>query len=77
MISQEWLEQERLRDPELFNIEYAANFSSSLSAFIDPQLVDAAINHERALPLVSKFYRCYVLSLDPAKGNRDSYTAYI
>jgi len=76
-ISHAWLEQEKARDPELFNIEYAANFSSSLSAFIDPQLVEAAINHDRSLPPVSKFYRCYVLSLDPAKGNRDSYTACI
>lgn len=44
-ISREWLEQEKARVPELFAIEYEANFSQSLAAFIDPSLVDAAINH--------------------------------
>lgn len=77
-ISREWLEQERARDPQLFDIEFAANFSQSLAAFIDPDLVDSAINHYRG-PLfpLPEFKGRYYLSLDPAKGGRDAYTACI
>lgn len=77
-ISREWLEQEKARDPELFAVEYGANFSQSLAAFIDPTLVDAAINHERGpLPPLPNFQGRYYLSLDPARGGRDDYTACI
>jgi len=77
-ISKEWLEQERLRDPELFNVEYGANFSQSLSAFLDPALVDEAVNRDRGpLPPLAKFRGKYFLSLDPAKGGRDAYTGCI
>ncbi len=77
-ISAEFLEQERRRDPELFSIEYGANFSQSLSGFVGGDLVDAAINSDRgSLPPLNKFIGSYYLSLDPAKGNRDAYTAVI
>jgi hypothetical protein len=77
-ISREWLEQEKARDSELFAIEYEANFSQSLAAFIDPGLVDIAINHYRSvLPPLHDFQGKYYLSLDPAKGGRDAYTACI
>jgi len=77
-ISREWLEQEKVRDPVLFAIEYGANFSQSLSAFLDPGLVEEAINCDRGplLPL-AKFRSKYFLALDPAKGGRDDYTACI
>lgn len=77
-VSQEWLEQEKARDPELFAVEYGANFSQSLSAFIDSALIDEAVNCDRGpLPPIDKFRRRYTLSLDPAKGGRDAYTACI
>jgi hypothetical protein len=77
-ISQDWLEQEKARDPDLFRIEYGAEFSQSLAAFLDPALVDAAVNHHRdLLPPLPKFQGQYYLSLDPAKGGRDAYTACI
>lgn len=77
-ISDQFLEQEKARDPELFAVEYGANFSQSLSGFIDSDLVDAAINCDRGLlPPFNKFKGKYYLSLDPAKGNRDAYTACI
>lgn len=75
-ITKDWLEQEKARDPELFAVEYGANFSQSLAAFIDPALVDTAINHHRGpLPPLLDFR--YYLSLDPARGGRDAYTACI
>ncbi len=77
-INEEFLEQERIRDPELFAVEYGANFSQLLSAFIDFDLIENAVNYERSvLPPQSKYKGRYYLSLDPAKGNRDQYTACI
>ena len=77
-ISQEWLEQERSRDPELFRVEYGAEFTGNIAAFLNSQLIDAAVNHDRGpLPPFEKFKGSYYLSLDPAKGNRDDYTAVI
>jgi hypothetical protein len=77
-LSADFLEQERLRDPELFAVEFGANFSQSLSAFLDSDLVESAVNYERSvLPPQAKYKGRYYLSLDPAKGNRDDYTACI
>lgn len=77
-ISQQWLEQERARDPQMFAVDYGAEFTHNVAAFLDVQLIDAAINHDRGpLPPLDKFKGRYYLSLDPAKGNRDAYTAII
>ncbi len=77
-LSPEFLEQERARDPELFNVEYGANFSQSLSALVAGNLIESAINYERSALLPQpKLKGQYYLSLDPAKGNRDKYTACI
>lgn len=77
-ISTDWLDQEKARDPELFKIEYGAEFTGNIAAFIDGQLVDAAINSDRGiLPPLPKFKGTYYLSLDPARGGRDAYTACI
>ncbi len=77
-ISREWLEQERSRHPELFRVEYGAEFTSSLAAFLDSHLVDAAINHGRGpLPPLPNFQGRYYLSLDPARGGRDDYVAIL
>ena len=77
-LSPEFLDLERARDPELFNVEYGANFSQSLSTLLTGDLIESAINYERSvLPPQAKFKGQYYLSLDPAKGNRDKYTAII
>jgi hypothetical protein len=77
-ISEADLEIERRANPELFSIEYGANFSKSLSGFLDSALIDMAVNRDRTiLPPIPKFRGSYYLSLDPAKGNRDAYTACI
>ncbi len=77
-ISRDWLEQERARDPDLFRVEFGAEFTGNIAAFLDAQLIDAAINYARGpLPPLEKFKGSYYLSLDPAKGNRDAYTAVI
>lgn len=77
-LSPEFLAQEKARDPILFDVEYGANFSQSLSALVSGDLVEAATNHQRSfLPPQDKYKGRYYLSLDPAKGNRDRYTACI
>lgn len=77
-ISQDWLDQEKARDPQLFKIEYGAEFTGNVAAFLESQLLDAAINHDRGpLPPMPKFKGRYYLALDPAKGSRDDYTACI
>lgn len=77
-LSAEFLAQEKARDPELFAVEYGANFSQSLSALVSGDLVEDAIDRYRSsLPPQDKWLGRYYLSLDPAKGNRDQYTACI
>jgi len=77
-ISQDWLAREKARDPDLFAIEFGANFSMSLSVFLSGDLVEAAIAQERSiLSPCARFRGQYYLGLDPAKGNRDRYTACI
>lgn len=77
-ISEDFLEQERARDPDLFNVEFGANFSQSLSSLVSSELIDSAINYDRGVLVPkSQFKGRYYLSLDPAKGNRDQYTACI
>ena len=79
-ITEESLASEKAANPELFAVEYGANFSQSFSAFLDGSLVDAAINSDHgSLSPISKFKGNYVLSIDPAKGGkgRDSYVCCI
>lgn len=77
-LSKEFLEQEKRRDPQLFEVEYGAQFSGSVSAFLDWETIDNCVNQARGiLPPIPKFQGRYVLSLDPAKGGRDEYTACI
>lgn len=77
-ISKEFLEQERSRDPALFEVEYGANFSKSLASFLEPSSVEAAVTREfDSLYPKDSYKGQYFLSLDPAKGNRDNYVACI
>jgi hypothetical protein len=69
-ISCDWLEQEKARDPELFNVEYGAEFSHSLASFLAPELIDLAVKRDRTILLPDSAYKGkYLLALDPAKGN--------
>lgn len=77
-LSSDFLSQEKARDPELFDVEYGANFSQSLSSLVAGDLIESAVNEYRsALPPQNQYRGRYYLSLDPAKGNRDKYTACI
>ncbi len=59
-ISRDWLEQERARDPELFKVEFGAEFTGNVAAFLDAQLIDAAVNYARGpLEVVEKFKGSY------------------
>ncbi|MBD1847319.1 terminase [Cyanobacteria bacterium FACHB-63] len=77
-LSPDFLAQEKARDPEMFAIEYGAEFSGSINAFLNSDVIEAAVNRSRsALAPMPKYRGNYVLSLDPAKGGRDAYTACI
>ncbi|MBW4441863.1 MAG: terminase [Plectolyngbya sp. WJT66-NPBG17] len=77
-LSPDFLAQEKARDPEMFKIEYGAEFSGSVNVFLSGEVIDAAVNHDRgSLAPMAKYKRQYILSLDPAKGGRDAYTACI
>lgn len=79
-ISKDFLEAEKLRDPEKFKVEYGAQFASNLSALIASDVVDACVDDKRhALPPAQVHQGTYVMALDPARGGvgRDNYTACI
>lgn len=78
-LSTDFLEEQKvLLGQEVFGAEYGAEWTSSLSAFLPSELIDAAINHDRGpLPPLPNFQGRYYLSLDPARGGRDDYTACI
>lgn len=78
-LSSDFLEEQKvLLGQEVFGAEYGAEWTSSLSAFLSSELIDATVNHERGpLPPLPDFQGRYYLSLDPAKGGRDAYTACI
>ena len=78
-LSPEFIEEQKaVLGQEVFAAEYGAQWTSSLSAFLSSDLVDAAVNYDRvSLPPLDKFKGKYYLSLDPAKGGRDSYVACI
>lgn len=77
-ISPEFLEAEKKRDPEMFAVEYGANFISNAQGLVDSRIIDDSVNRLRrfGVPQDDMFGQ-YYLSLDPAKGNRDDYTACI
>lgn len=77
-LSKTFLESEKARNPDMFNVEYGANFSQNLSSFLSADLIDAAINYDRnSLPPQDHYLGDYFLSLDPAKGSRDTYAACV
>ena len=79
-ISLEYLLSEKERDPEMFNVEFGGKFASNMSALIDSGLIEASIRQDKskdAYPASKRLFGSYTLCLDPAKGNRDDYVAYL
>lgn len=75
-ISQAFLDAERKRDPEMFNVEYGAQFIENAQGLVDSRIIDDSVSYLRVFGKPSDtYYGQYYLSLDPAKGNRDDYTA--
>ena len=75
-----FMQAEAKRDHSKFMIEYGANFARNLSALLDADIVDAAVDKKRTvLPPMLAYQGKYVLALDPARGGvgRDDYTACI
>jgi len=76
----DFLENARKKDEETFWVEFGAQFRSSNSTLIAPEVIDIAINKKRDVLTPSIEYKgTYVLSLDPARGGvgRDEYVAAI
>ena len=77
-ISPDFLAAEKKRDPEMFAVEYGANFISNAQGLVDSRIIDDAVDHRRQFGAPREdYFGQYYLSLDPAKGNRDDYTACI
>jgi hypothetical protein len=68
---------QRAADPTAAAAEWDAEFRSDIGAFLDDELIDAAIDHGRPLelsPVDGVIYRAFV---DAAGGGPDSYTISI
>ena len=68
---------QRAADPTAAGAEWDAEFRSDIGAFLDDELIDAAIDHARPLelpPVDDVVYRAFV---DAAGGGPDSYTISI
>lgn len=75
-ISKAFLEAEKKRDPIMFAVEFGANFISNSLGLVDSRIIDEAVNNIRVFGNpIKKYFGEYILSLDPAKGNKDDYTA--
>jgi hypothetical protein len=69
-ISSSDLEKEQRRNEEHYRREYLAVFTDSISAWIDPEILDAAVvRGRRELPRVGD--AIYVAALDPATRHND------
>jgi phage terminase large subunit-like protein len=76
----DFLENARKKDEETFYVEFGAQFRANNSVLLAPEIVDVAVNKDRAiLPPKNEYKGTYVLALDPARGGvgRDDYTACI
>jgi hypothetical protein len=68
---------QRVADPTAAGAEWDAEFRSDIGAFLDDELIDAAIDHSRPLelpPVDGVVYRAFT---DAAGGGPDSYTLSI
>ena len=77
-LSKQFLKQEKARDPELFDVEYGANFYHSLNSFIHPDMIEKCVNYDRGiLNSQQKYFETYYCSIDPSLGFRDAYAVVI
>lgn len=77
-LSKEFLKQEKARDPELFDVEYGANFFNNLNSYLHSDMVERCINYDRdALLYNPKYEGAYFCSIDPSLGFRDAYAVVI
>lgn len=76
----DFLENARKKDPEVFAVEFGAEFRRNNASLVAPEIIDAAVNRDRSTAIAQRDLRgTYVLALDPARGGkgRDSYVACI
>ncbi|MGB3640561.1 MAG: hypothetical protein WBA39_23750, partial [Rivularia sp. (in: cyanobacteria)] len=77
-LSKEFLKQEKARDPELFDVEYGANFFNNLNSYLHSDMVELCVNYDRnALFYNPKYEGNYFCSIDPSLGFRDAYAVVI
>jgi len=75
-IPKSFLANEKERDPEYFDREYGANFSSSISNVFDREYVEDCVQFGRhELPYISEFR--YVAGVDPSGGGPDEFALSI
>jgi hypothetical protein len=76
-VPQSFLDSERLRDPEMFDREYGANFSDSISnAFVREAVEACIVRDRRELPCIGNHVR-YIAGVDPSGGGRDEFSLSI
>jgi hypothetical protein len=71
------IERAKAADPEAAEAEWRGGFRNDISAFLDDQTIEQAIEHGRPLELPPRSgigYRCFV---DPSGGRGDAYTIAI
>lgn len=77
-LSKEFLKQEKARDPELFDVEYGANFFNNLNSYLHSDMVERCVNYDRDLLSYNpKYEGAYFCSIDPSLGLRDNYATVI
>jgi hypothetical protein len=64
-------------DPEAARAEWEGEFRSDVSAFLDDDTIDGAINHDRPLELPPQSSNRYVGFVDVSGGRHDAYTICI
>ena len=75
-ISPDFLAAEEKRDPIMFAVEYGAKFIENSQGLVDSRIIDESVSYLRDFGSPNeKYFGQYYLSLDPAKGNKDDYTA--
>jgi Phage Terminase len=64
-------------DPEANRAEFEAEFRSDLAAFLDDELINAAVDHGRPLELPPRQGLRYLAFADPSGGRHDAFTVCI
>jgi hypothetical protein len=75
-LDREFIAQEFRRDPQRAQSEWNAEFRSDLAAFLDDELIDAAVDHGRPFDLPPAGHD-YLAFTDASGGRHDSFTLSI